>query len=272
MKTNLEMLDKIVNLNNPKLLMICGKNDIEKIFNINLVSTIALEQQSPTAIFYNRKNENLEDTTSLHDKILSNYYHIDIQEISNYKLAESCNISEDYTWTQNEYVYLDGGDLKLKIPNKENQDKLKYRYEEMEKSNLYINDIETITLEDLKTKCRKLKQENDVNLIIINDLGIIKTSNVIAVKELKQLSIELDIVIIVSSPINLNLKIPLEKQLRDTEKIVEISDIVIYMNKPNTKLEEILEIVIAKNNGGKTRIIEVAYIDKYCKICNLAKI
>ena len=38
----------------------------------------------------------------------------------------------------------------------------------------------------------------------------------IAVKELKQLSIELDIVIIVSSPINLNLKIPLEKQLRDT--------------------------------------------------------
>ena len=58
MKTNLEMLDKIVNLNNPKLLMICGKNDIEKIFNINLVSTIALEQQSPTAIFYNRKNEN----------------------------------------------------------------------------------------------------------------------------------------------------------------------------------------------------------------------
>ena len=272
MKTNLEMLDKIVNLNNPKLLMVCGKNDIEKIFNINLLSTIALEQQESTAIFYNRKNENLEDTTSIQDKILSNYYHIDIQEISNYRLAESCNISEDYTWTQNEYVYLDGGDLKLKIPNKENQDKLKYRYEEMEKSNLYINDIETITLEDLKTKCRKLKQENDVNLIIINDLGIIKTSNVIAVKELKQLSIELDIVIIVSSPINLNLKIPLEKQLRDTEKIVENSDIVIYMNKPNTKLEEIIEIVIAKNNGGKTGIIEVAYIDKYCKICNLAKI
>ena len=44
------------------------------------------------------------------------------------------------------------------------------------------------------------------------------------------------------------------------------------MNKPNTKLEEIIEIVIAKNNSGKTGIIEVAYIDKYCKICNLAKI
>ncbi len=272
MRTNLEMLDKIVDLNKTQLLMVCGKNDIEKIFNINLLSTIALEQQESTAIFYNIKNEILQDTTSIHDKIISNYYHIDIQEISNYRLAESCNVSEDYSWTQNEYVYLDGGDLKLKLPNKENQDKLKYGYKEMEKSNLYINALETITLEDLKTKCRNLKQENDVKLIVINDLEIIKTSNVIAVKELKQLSIELDIVIIVSFPIKLNLEIPLEKQLRDTERIVKNSDIVIYINKPNTKLEEIIEIVIAKNNGGKTGIIEVAYIDKYCKICNLVKI
>ena len=75
MKTNLEELDKIINLDTPQLVLISGTNKIEKRFNISLVTDISLKQKVPTALFHNKEKVNLEDIsykfTDIRDKILS---------------------------------------------------------------------------------------------------------------------------------------------------------------------------------------------------------
>lgn len=278
MKTNLEELDKIINLDTPQLVLISGTNKIEKRFNISLLTDIALIQKVPTALFHNKEKVNLEDIsykfTDIRDKILSNYYNINISEISDYRLAESCLTEENTKWKEKEYVFIDDGDLKLKLLSKENQDKLKYGHEEIEKSNLHIDDKTNFTLDDFKTKCRMLKKENDVKLIVINDLEIINAPKVSIFKKLKELSNDLNIVIIIAYSLRfdgIDLKIPLEKQISDIETIVKNSDIVLCMNELDEESKGIVKLTIAKNNNGNTSVIEVIYIEKYYKFMTLIK-
>lgn len=98
MKTNLGKLDKLIHLDSSQLVLICGTNKIEKRFNISLLTDIALKQKIPTALFHNKEQVNLEDFsykfTNIRDKILANYYNINISEISDYRLAESCLIEK----------------------------------------------------------------------------------------------------------------------------------------------------------------------------------
>lgn len=278
MKTNLEELDKIINLDTPQLVLISGTNKIEKRFNISLVTDIALRQKVPTALFHNKEKVNIEDIsykfTDIQDKILSNFYNINISEISDYRLAESCLTEENTKWKEKEYVFIDDGDLKLKLLSRENQDKLKYGHEEIEKSNLYIDDTTKFTLDEIETKCRKLKKENNIKMVVINDLEIISSSKVTVFKKLKELSTDLNIVIIIAySPRfdDIDLKTPLEKQISDIETIVKNSDIVLCMNELDEESKGIVKLTIAKNNNGNTSVIEVIYIEKYYKFMTLIK-
>lgn len=278
MKTNLEELDKIINLAPPQLVLISGTNIIEKRFNISLVTDIALRQKVPTALFHNKEKVNLEDIsykfTDIRDKILSNYYNINISEISDYRLAESCLTEENTKWKEKEYVFIDDGDLKIKLLSKENQDKLNFGYEKINKSNLYIDDTTKFTLDEIETKCRKLKKENNIKMVVINDLEIISSSKVTVFKKLKELSTDLNIVIIIAYSLrfdDIDLKIPLERQISDFETIVKNSDIVLCMNELDEESKGIVKLTIAQNNNGNTGIVELIYIEKYYKFMTLIK-
>lgn len=277
MKTNLEELDKIINLAPPQLVLISGTNIIEKRFNISLVTDIALRQNIPTALFHNKENVNLEDIsykfTDIRDKILSNYYNINISEISDYRLAESCLTSENTKWKEKEYVFIDDFDLKIKLLSRENQDKLEHGYKEINKSNLYIDDTTTFTLDEIEKKCRKLKQENNIKMVVINDLEIINAPKVSILKKLKELSTDLNIVIIIAYSLrfdDIDLNTPLEKQISDIETIVKNSDIVLCMNELDEESKGVIKLTIAKNNNGNTSVIEVFHLDERCKFCTLA--
>lgn len=278
MKTNLEELDKIINLAPPQLVLISSTNKIEKRFNISLVTDIALRQNIPTALFHNKENVNLEDIsykfTDIRDKILSNYYNINISEISDYRLAESCLTSENTKWKEKEYVFIDDFDLKIKLLSKENQDKLEHGYEKINKSNLYIDDTTKFTLDEIENKCSKLKQENNIKMVVINDLEIINAPKVSIFKKLKELSTDLNIVIIIAYSLrfdDIDLKTPLEKQISDIETIVKNSDIVLCMNELDEESKGIVKLTIAKNNNGNTGVIEVLHLDEWCKFCTLAR-
>lgn len=278
MKTNLEELDKIINLASPQLVLISGTNKIEKRFNISLVTDIALRQKVPTALFHNKEKVNLEDIsykfTDIRDKILSNYYNINISEISDYRLAESCLTSENTKWKEKEYVFIDDFDLKIKLLSKENQDKLEHGYKEINKSNLYIDDTTKFTLDEIENKCRKLKQEKNIKMVVINDLEIINVPKVSIFKKLKELSTDLNIVIIIAYSLrfdDIDLKIPLEKQISDIETIVKNSDIVLCMNELDEESKGVIKLTIVKNNNGNTGVIEVIYIEKYYKFMTLIK-
>lgn len=278
MKTNLEELDKIINLDTPQLVLISGTNKIEKRFNISLVTDITLKQKVPTALFHNKEKVNLEDVsykfTDIRDKILSNYYNINISEISDYRLAESCLTSENTKWKEKEYVFIDDGDLKIKLLSKENQDKLNFGYEKINKSNLYIDDTTNFTLDEIETKCKKLKKENNIKMVVINDLEIINAPKVSIFKKLKELSTDLNIVIIIAYSLrfdDIDLNTPLEKQISDIETIVKNSDMVLCMNELDEESKGIVKLTIPQNNNGNTGVIELIYIEKYYKFMTLIK-
>ena len=265
MQTNINDLDKIVKLNNGQVILVASKDGIGEGFNIGLVTEIAIKQKISTAFFVNRRT----DFIDIRDKILSNYYMINISEITDYRLAESW-LAEEIKWKNEEYVTIDSGDLKLKVLSKENQNKLKIGYEIINKSNLYIDDTTTFTLNEFKTRCRKLKKEKNIKLVVINDLEIIKAPKVSIYSELMNLSRKLNIVIIVAYSLkieDIELKVPLEKQINDIQTIVKNIDIIIYVEESSTELK----LLVMKNNSGDTGIIETIYIEKFLKFVNKAK-
>lgn len=265
MQTNINDLDKIVKLNNGQVILVASKDGIGEGFNIGLVTEIAIKQKISTAFFVNRRT----DFIDIRDKILSNYYMINISEITDYRLVESW-LAEEIKWKNEEYVTIDSGDLKLKVLSKENQNKLKIGYEKINKSNLYIDDTTTFTLNEFKARCRKLKKEKNIKLVVINDLEIIKAPKVSIYSELMNLSRKLNIVIIVAySPKieDIELKVPLEKQINDIQTIVKNIDIIIYVEESSTELK----LLVMKNNSGDTGIIETIYIEKFLKFVNKAK-
>lgn len=252
MQTNIKDLDKIIKLNNAQVMLVAGKDGIGEGFNISLITDIALKQKISTAIFLNGKT----DFIDIRDKILANYYMINISEITDYRLAESWLVGET-KWKNEEYVSIDSGDLKLKLLSKENQVKLRYSYEKINKSNLYIDDTTTFILKEFITKCRRLKKEKDIKLVVVNDLEIIKAPQVSIFSEWMSISRELNIVIIVAySPKieDIELKVPLEKQINDIQTTVKNIGTIIYVKESKTGLDkglkEEFKLFVIKNIVG----------------------
>ena len=177
-------------------------------------------------------------------------------------------------WKEKEYIFIDDFDLKLKLLSKENLEKLEYGYKEINKSNLYIDDKTTFTLDEIEIKCRKLKKENNIEMVVINDLEIINAPKVSVFKKLKELSIELNIIIIIAYSLEFNdidLKTPLEKQIRDFETIVKNSNIVLCLNELDEESKGVVKLTIVKNSNGNKGVIEVIYIDEWCKFMPFKK-
>ena len=146
--------------------------------------------------------------------------------------------------------------------------------------NLIIDDTPGITIDEIALKCRKLKKENKIGIVIIDYLQLIGLSKTNSVKtqslediicRLKSLSIELNIPILVTS----QLIRAVDKRPDHRPKIQDFSlksniieknvDTIIfiyrdeYYNKESEK-KGIAEIIVAKQFEGKIGIIELVWL------------
>ncbi len=158
----------------------------------------------------------------------------------------------------------------------------------LSEANIYIDDTPGITVYDIRAKCRRLKKERGLGMVVIDYLQLIqgrgrgdnRQQEVSEIsRTLKMMARELDVPVIALSQLSRGVeqrqdKRPLMSDLRESGSIEQDADIVAflyrddYYNKESEK-EGIIEIIIAKQRNGPVGTVELAFLKQYNKFVNL---
>ena len=154
---------------------------------------------------------------------------------------------------------------------------------------IYIDDTAGISIMEIRAKCRKLKLEKDIGLIVIDYLQLIQgsgnknTSREQEISEisrsLKVLAKELNVPVIALSQLSRSVekrddKRPMLSDLRESGAIEQDADIVIFLYRddyynPDSEKKNVAEVILAKHRGGSTGTVDLAWLPSYTKFANL---
>ena len=157
-------------------------------------------------------------------------------------------------------------------------------------SRLFIDDTPGISIADLRSKCRKLKMEHDLSIIMIDYLQLMSGSGRSESRQqeisdisrsLKGLARELNVPVIALSQLSRAVEQrpdhrPMMSDLRESGAIEQDADVVMFIYRDDyynhdTDKKGISEIIIAKQRNGPIGTIELAWLPKYTKFANLSK-
>ena len=143
---------------------------------------------------------------------------------------------------------------------------------------------------ELRARCRKLKMEYDIGLIVIDYLQLMdasknNTSRQADISEisrsLKILAKEIEVPVIALSQLSRAVEArpdhrPMLSDLRESGSIEQDADIVMflyrddYYNEDSEKKNQ-AEVIIAKQRAGSTGTVDLAWLGQYTKFANLDK-
>lgn len=155
-------------------------------------------------------------------------------------------------------------------------------------SSLILDDSST-TISEIRSKCRKLKLEKDIQLVIIDYLQLMNSGGRSDSRQqeisdisraLKLMAKELGIPVIALSQLSRQVEQrtdhrPMLSDLRESGAIEQDADTVIFIYRdevynPETDKKNRAEIIIAKQRSGPTGTVELAWLPEYTQFGNLA--
>ncbi len=155
---------------------------------------------------------------------------------------------------------------------------------------IYIDDTPGISIMEIRARCRKLKLEKDIGLVVIDYLQLIQGSNkrnssreqeISEIsRSLKILAKELNIPVIALSQLSRGAekrddKRPMLSDLRESGAIEQDADIVMFLYRDSYYNQESeqknAEVILAKHRGGSTGTVELAWLANYTKFANLER-
>ncbi|BCJ96729.1 replicative DNA helicase [Anaerocolumna cellulosilytica] len=157
-------------------------------------------------------------------------------------------------------------------------------------SNLIIDDTSSISIGELRSKCRKFKLEHNLGLVIIDYLQLMTGSKKSESRQqeiseisrsLKGLARELSVPVIALSQLSRAVeqrpdKRPMLSDLRESGAIEQDADIVMFLYRDdyyNHDSEEagISEVIIGKQRNGPTGTVKLAWLSQFTKFANLER-
>ena len=155
-------------------------------------------------------------------------------------------------------------------------------------SPIYIDDTASITVSEIRAKCRRLKQIKNLGMVIIDYLQLMQSSGRADNRQqeisdisrsLKVLAKELNIPVIALSQLARSCetrsdKRPMLSDLRESGAIEQDADIVMflyrdeYYNK-DSEDKNIAECIIAKQRSGETGMFKIGWQGRYTKFVNI---
>ncbi len=155
-------------------------------------------------------------------------------------------------------------------------------------SSLVIDDTPGISLSEMRSKCRKLKLEKGLGLVIIDYLQLMTTTGRVESRQqeiseisrsLKGLARELDVPVIALSQLSRAVeqrpdKRPMMSDLRESGAIEQDADVVMFIYRdeyynPDTEEPGITEIIVGKHRAGPTGTIKLKWMGDIQKFGNL---
>ena len=160
----------------------------------------------------------------------------------------------------------------------------------LSESKIILDDSAGYSPLELRARCRKLKMEYDIGLIVIDYLQLMDASKASASRQqdiseisrsLKVLAREIGVPIIALSQLSRAPEQrpdhrPMLSDLRESGSIEQDADMVMFLYRddyynPETEKKNIAEVILAKNRAGSTGTTELVWLGNYMKFGNIDK-
>ena len=156
---------------------------------------------------------------------------------------------------------------------------------------IFIDDTPGISITEIRAKCRRLKLEHNLGLVVIDYLQLMQGSRSKSEnrqqeiseisRSLKILAKEINIPVITLSQLSRASETrtdhrPILSDLRESGAIEQDADIVMFLYRddyynPETEKKNIAEVILAKHRNGSTGTVELVWLGQYTKFANLEK-
>jgi len=185
---------------------------------------------------------------------------------------------------------VDAGRLRTGQLEPEDWEKLTMAIGSLSESQIYIDDSPAVTVADIRAKCRRLKQEHGLGMILIDYLQLIagrgkgdnRQQEVSEIsRTLKQIARELNVPVIALSQLSRGVeqrqdKRPMMSDLRESGSIEQDADIVAFLYRDDyydkeSEKKNTIEIIIAKQRNGPVGTVELAFLKHYNKFVPLSR-
>ncbi|HET9187360.1 MAG TPA: replicative DNA helicase [Acidothermaceae bacterium] len=167
--------------------------------------------------------------------------------------------------------------------------KLTRRLGEMASAPLYIDDSPNLTMMEIRAKARRLKQRNDLRLVIVDYLQLMTSHSRVENRQqevsqisrsMKLLAKELEVPVIALSQLNRGPeqrtdKKPQLSDLRESGAIEQDADVVILLHREDAYERESprageADLIVAKHRNGPTDTLVVAFQGHYSRFVDMA--
>jgi replicative DNA helicase len=167
--------------------------------------------------------------------------------------------------------------------------RLARRMSEVADAPLFIDDSPNMSMMEIRAKCRRLKQRNDLKFVIIDYLQLMSSPKRVENRQqevsemsrsLKLLAKELDVPVVALSQLNRGPeqrtdKRPLLSDLRESGSIEQDADVVILLHREDAYERESprageADLIVAKHRNGPTATVTVAFQGHYSRFVDMA--
>jgi replicative DNA helicase len=252
----IDMDQKTNGLQNSDLILVAARPAMGKTsFVLNIAQHAAIHAKIPVAIFSLEMSKD-----QLVNRMLSSEVMVDSQRMRSGDL-------EDDDW-----------------------EKLAISMGPMSEAPIYIDDTPGISMTELRAKCRRLKLEKDLGLIMIDYLQLMSGGKKSESRQqeiseisrsLKILAKEINVPVITLSQLSRAPEAradhrPILSDLRESGAIEQDADIVMFLYRddyynPESEKKNIAEVIFAKHRNGSTGTVELRWLGEFTKFGNLKK-
>lgn len=173
---------------------------------------------------------------------------------------------------------------------------LHHRINRLTNAPIFIDDTPALSILELRAKCRRLKQQHDIQLVVIDYLQLMtgdttkgggnREQEIASIsRALKNLAKELNVPVIALSQLSRAVetrggdKKPQLSDLRESGSIEQDADMVMFLYRPEyynitqdeagNPVQGIGEVIIAKNRSGSLDTVQLRFIGKFTKFSDL---
>lgn len=245
--------NKLSGLQKSDLILLAARPSMGKTaLGINIATNAAIKAGASVAIFSLEMSKE-----QLVNRMLSSVAHVDLQKIISGRLNED------------EWIRI----IEAMAP--------------LSKAKVFIDDTPGISLMEMKAKCRKLKMEKGLDLVLIDYLQLMQLDSkyenrqqeISAISRgLKGLAKEMDCPVLALSQLSRAPELradhrPILSDLRESGAIEQDADVVMFLYRDeyyheDSEKKNIGEVIIAKHRNGPTGTVELVWKKEFTKFLN----
>ena len=248
---------KTAGLHNSDLILVAARPAMGKsAFALNIATNAALRGHVPVAIFSLEMSKE-----QMANRILSSEAMVDSNKVRTGRI-------DDNEWA-----------------------KLAAASGELSEAGIYIDDTPGISIMEIRAKCRKMKLEKNIGLVVVDYLQLVQGSNKRGAsreqeiaeisRSLKILAKEINVPVIAISQLSRAPEQrpdhrPMLSDLRESGSIEQDADIVMFLYRDDyynedSEKKNIAEVILAKHRSGSTGTVELLWMGNYTKFANIAR-